>query len=68
MKLENKLKDKEKIKELIREKSIVIYLAPPQQNGCIDLVLKNFLLNVNKKNIQKIIYTSTSGVYGDKKD
>ena len=60
--------DNKKLKELITEKSIVVYLAPPQQNGCIDLVLKNFLLNVNKKNIQKIIYTSTSGVYGDKKD
>ena len=45
--------DNKKLKELITEKSIVIYLAPPQQNGCIDLVLKNFLSNVNKKNIQK---------------
>ena len=60
--------DNKKLRELITEKSIVVYLAPPQQNGCLDLVLKNFLLNVNKKNIQKIIYTSTSGVYGDKKD
>ena len=60
--------DNNRLKELISEKSIVVYLAPPQQNGCLDLVLKNFLLNVNKKNIQKIIYTSTSGVYGDKKD
>jgi len=60
--------DNKKLRELITEKSIVVYLAPPQQNGCLDLVLKNFLLNVNKENIQKIIYTSTSGVYGDKKD
>lgn len=28
--------DNKKLKELITEKSIVIYLAPPQQNGCID--------------------------------
>ena len=56
------------MKELITEKSTVVYLAPPQQNGRIDLVLKNFLLNVNKKYIQKIIYTSTSVVYGYKKD
>ena len=47
--------DNEKLKELITEKSIVIYLAPPQQNGCIDLVLKNFLLNV-KKRIYKKLY------------
>ena len=60
--------DNKKLKELIREKSIIVYLVPPQQNGCLDLVLKNFLLNVDKKYIQKIIYTSTSGVYGDKKD
>ena len=61
-------KDDKKLNELIKEKSKVIYLAPPQQSGSLDLVLKNFLLNVNKKNIQKIIYISTSGVYGDRKD
>ena len=61
-------RDNNRLKELISEKSIIVYLAPPQQNGCLDSVLKNFLLNVNKKNIQKIIYTSTSGVYGDKND
>ena len=61
-------KDDKKLNELVQEKSTVIYLAPPQQSGSLDLVLKNFLLNVNKKNIQKIIYISTSGVYGDKKD
>ena len=60
--------DNNRLKELVSEKSIIVYLAPPQQKGCLDSVLKNFLLNVNKKNIQKIIYTSTSGVYGDKND
>ena len=45
--------DNNRLKELVSEKSIIVYLAPPQQNGCLDSVLKNFLLNVNKKNIQK---------------
>ena len=60
--------DNKELRGLIKEKSIIVYLAPPQEEGCLDLVLSNFLLNVNKKYIQKIIYTSTSGVYGDKKD
>ena len=61
-------KDNEDLGSLIKDKSIVVYLAPPQQGGIRDLTLENFLLNINKQNIKKIIYISTSGVYGDKND
>lgn len=60
--------DNKRLNELIEERSIVVYLAPPQQQGDKDDLIRNFLDNINKKNIDKIIYTSTSGVYGDKKD
>ena len=60
--------DNDKLVELIEDRSIVVYLAPPQQDGSNDLVLRNFLKCINKKKIDQIIYISTSGVYGDKKD
>tara|TARA_Y100001936_G_scaffold166658_1_gene162899 strand:+ start:1237 stop:2076 length:840 start_codon:yes stop_codon:yes gene_type:complete len=60
--------DNEKIMSLIEDSSVVVYLAPPQQNGSTDLVLRNFLKCINKKKVDQIIYISTSGVYGDKND
>lgn len=60
--------DNDALGKLINDGSIVVYLAPPQQEGCVDRVLKNFLKHVNKNNIDRIIYISTSGVYGDKND
>ena len=63
------LKDANKLQELIHEESYVVYLAPPQQNGDSDLIIENFLKHVQKREyIKKIIYISTSGVYGDKND
>ena len=53
---------------LINKKSDVVYLAPPQQNGTVDMVLQNFLANINKENINHLVYISTSGVYGDRND
>jgi UDP-glucose 4-epimerase len=35
---------------------------------CEDLTLNHFLSHIDKTKINKIIYISTSGVYGDKKD
>jgi len=62
-------KDTSKLKELINEDSYVVYLAPPQQSGTTDQVINNFLKYVQKRErIKKIIYISTSGVYGDKND
>ena len=61
-------KDNSSLRDLIQEKSIVVYLAPPQLNGQRDLILNNFLGCIDRDNILKIIYISTSGVYGDRKD
>ena len=35
--------DNDKLADLIDNSSIVVYLAPPQQDGSNDLVLRNFL-------------------------
>ena len=61
-------KDNSKLRDLIQEKSIVVYLAPPQLHGNRDLILNNFLNSIHRDKILKIIYISTSGVYGDRKD
>ncbi len=61
-------KNGEALRELINRNSVIIYLAAPQSHGITDETLKNFLLNINKSNVIKIIYISTSGVYGDKND
>ena len=63
------LKDTSKLKGLINEDSYVVYLVPPQQSGAIDQVINNFLKHIQRRErIKKIIYISTSGVYGDKND
>ena len=58
--------DKEKfdITEILDE-STIIYMAPPNKDKDKDPRLENFLNNTKKSNIEKIIYISTSGVYGD---
>ena len=61
-------KDESLLQKIIDTKSIIIYLAAPQNSGLTDNTLNTFLKNINKANIEKIIYVSTSGVYGDKKD
>ncbi len=58
--------DKEKfdITEILDE-STIIYMAPPNKDKDKDPRLENFLNNTKRSNIEKIIYISTSGVYGD---
>tara|TARA_Y100000768_G_C23896481_1_gene642840 strand:- start:153 stop:992 length:840 start_codon:yes stop_codon:yes gene_type:complete len=60
--------DNTELQNLLECNSVLIYLAAPQQKGVTDTTLRNFLSSINKQNISKIIYISTSGVYGDKKD
>ena len=44
----------------------VIWLAPPPQSGCEESRIKRWLNNLNGEALpQKIVYISTSGVYGD---
>ena len=40
-------------------------MAPPNKDRESDPRLENFLNNTKKSNIEKIVYISTSGVYGD---
>ncbi len=61
-------KNKEKLNRLIKYRGTIIYLAAPQSEGLTDTTLFNFLNCIQKSNVSKIIYTSTSGVYGDKND
>jgi len=56
------------LKEIIDKDGYVVYLAPPQNKGLKDKILVKFLSSIDKKKIVKIIYISTSGVYGDRKD
>ena len=56
------------LKEIMDKNGYVVYLAPPQNKGFKDLVLRKFLSSIVKNKIIKIIYISTSGVYGDRKD
>ena len=53
---------------VFQDKGDVVYLAAPQASGVEDHTLENFLSSVDKSKINRLIYISTSGVYGDKKD
>ena len=57
-----------RLKEVFQEEGNVVYLAAPPPTGVKDLTLNHFLSHIDKTKINKIIYISTSGVYGDKKD
>lgn len=43
----------------------IIYMAPPNKDGKKDIRISNFITNIKKFNIKKIVYISTSGVYGN---
>ena len=53
---------------VFRDKGDVVYLAAPQAKGVEDHTLENFLSSVDKNKIKRLLYISTSGVYGDKND
>ena len=57
--------DEEKIDLQFAENSTVIYMAPPSTFSDKDDRINNFIKNISNLKIKKIIYTSTSGVYGD---
>ena len=57
--------DQEKIDLQFTENSTVIYMAPPNTSSNKDDRISNFIKNISNLKIKKIIYTSTSGVYGD---
>jgi len=57
--------DEEKIDLQFVENSTVIYMAPPSTSSHKDERISNFIKNISDLKIKKIIYTSTSGVYGN---
>ena len=57
--------DQEKLDLQFVNDSTVIYMAPPSTKSDKDDRISNFINNIEGLNINKIIYTSTSGVYGD---
>ena len=60
------LDDKKSLLRISHLASTVIHLAPPNQEGPKDLRTRNLIHVLSKGSlIQKLIYVSTSGVYGD---
>ena len=48
------------------KQTLVYYFAPPPKTGLDDVRMKNFLAAIGQNNLPaKLIYLSTSGVYGD---
>ena len=47
------------------EGSVIIYMAPPDTVNLKDTRLNKFLNNIDNYKIKKLIYISTSGVYGN---
>jgi len=57
--------DKELKISNFNDKTSIIYMAPPRQDVEGDVRLLNFTKSLGCKHIKKIVYISTSGVYGD---
>lgn len=47
------------------EGSVIVYMAPPDTVSLKDTRIKKFLENIRNYKIKKLIYISTSGVYGN---
>lgn len=60
------LDDVESLTALPLAGKLVYFLAPPPGGGPLDTRMRNFCKSVNRENAPaKVIYMSTSGVYGD---
>ena len=57
--------DNSKINLKCVEHGEIIYMAPPNNSGIKDMRMSNFIKNIKNYRIEKIIYISTSGVYGN---
>lgn len=57
--------DKELKANNFNDKTSIIYMAPPRQDVEGDVRLLNFSKSLGYNKIKKIVYISTSGVYGD---
>ena len=60
------LDNKDSLSGLSLAGALVFYFAPPPPTGVTDPRMANFLASLDSNNIpRKIVYISTSGVYGD---
>lgn len=60
------LDDIDSLSDLSLADALVFYFAPPPSTGTTDPRMKNFLASLDTDSLpRKIIYISTSGVYGD---
>lgn len=54
------------LKSLPTRQALVYYFAPPPAKGHVDTRMANFLANIEKEGLPaRLVYISTSGVYGD---
>ncbi len=58
------LDDRKSLSRISSNADSVLHLAPPEQQGSIDARTRN-LLAVLSGTVRKLVYVSTSGVYGD---
>lgn len=60
------LDDRSTLADIPTTGALVYYFAPPQGGGSVDVRVRNFLASIPRgAEPRKIIYISTSGVYGD---
>jgi len=59
------LDDPASLKNLNIHKALIYYFAPPPNQGVIDTRISSFIAAIQDIVPQRIIYISTSGVYGD---
>ncbi len=59
------LDDPSSLKNLNSHKALIYYFAPPPDQGVIDTRIGNYLAAMQDNVPQRIIYISTSGVYGN---
>ena len=59
------LDDVDTLSDLDIDNAIVFYFAPPQAAGATEQRMHNFLQSVSQQTPLRIVYISTTGVYGD---
>jgi nucleoside-diphosphate-sugar epimerase len=59
------LDDRKSLARIANIADLVLHLAPPAQQGSVDMRTRNLLSVLSQGEIQRFVYVSTSGVYGD---
>lgn len=61
------LDDEHKLPDIDVGNSVIFYFAPPPSAGLVDLRMQRFLQAIHGQVPARIVYISTTGVYGDSK-